>query len=273
VMGVLVDHSELNLDKPVEYYVPELKVCGYEGATLNQILDMRSGIIFEETYLSTDPACLEKQFDRAMGWAPPYKDSDPKTLTQFLLTLEKGRPHGGYFEYRSVETEVLGWVLSRVTNMNLADAVSKIIWQPLGAEKNAFFTVDSENTCVADGGFNATLRDYARFGQLFAQQGYFNNKQIVSEEWIASCRTGDSDAYKVRYADAHFPHACYSRQWWVYDAIRGVHCAIGVGGQLIYINPQTDTVIVKLSSWPDLRNDFLCNDSWLTCEAISQQLA
>jgi len=189
------------------------------------------------------------------------------------LTLKKVRTHGGFFEYRSVETEVLGWVLSRVSNMNLADLVSATLWQPLGAEQDAFFTVDSDNTCVADGGFNATLRDYARFGQLFAHNGFYHGKQIVSQEWVASCRTGDIAAYNVRYKSDDLPYACYSRQWWVNDSSRGVHCAYGVGGQMIYINHQTDTVIVKLSSWPDYRNDEMHDEAWRACEAISAQLS
>jgi CubicO group peptidase (beta-lactamase class C family) len=274
VLGVLFDNREIDLQKPVEYYVPELKNCGYEGATIEQILDMRSGVIFEETYVSNDLKSLEQQFDRCMGWAPPLFEDDPKSIKEFLKKLEKGRDHGDFCEYRSTETEVLGWVIANITKLNLADACSQLLWQPLGAQMDALFAVDSEQTCVADGGFNACLRDYARFGQLFAQTGFYNGKQIVSENWVKQCRTGDIAAYQHKYANPELPNACYSRQWWVYDSKRGVHCAFGYGGQMIYINPQTQVVIVKLSSWPDANNAMvLFDDAWRACEAISQQLS
>lgn len=271
VLGILYDRGEIDLNKPVEYYVPELKHCGYVGATVDQVLDMRSGIKFDENYEETDSDALVHQFDRCMGWVPHRSESEPKSIHAFLLRMEKDRPHGGYFQYRSPETEVLGWIIANVTQMNLADVFSELLWKPMGAEMDAKFAVDSEQTCVADGGLNACLRDYGRFGQLIAQQGFFNDKQIVSEEWVKSCRSGDVEAYQVLHGfDPNYPLSAYKRQWWIHS--ENVHAAYGVGGQLIYIDHKKDVVIVKLSSWPMWRNDDFIADAVLAFEAITKEL-
>lgn len=271
VMGVLHDHSEIDLAKPVDFYVPELKNCGYAGATVDQVLDMRSGVIFDEIYELDDPDALVNQFDRCMGWKPHRNDTEPKSIREFLLRLEKGREHGSHFQYRSTETEVLGWILLNITGKSLADNFTEILWQPMGAEMDANFAIDSNGWCVADGGLNACMRDYARFGQLICQKGFFNNRQIVPQQWVESCQQGDVDAFRVMYGfNPDYPLAAYKRQWWIYSD--SVFCALGVGGQMIYIDHKNDVVVVKLSSWPTWGNDEYENDAILCAQAITREL-
>ena len=148
-------------------------------------------------------------------------------------------------------------MLEGATGMSLADVMSRELWQPMGAEAEACIAIDRCGTCQADGGLNATLRDYARLGQLYLEEGSLGGRQILPPEWVAACRTGDTGAFRPLYADRFtaFPDACYSRQWWVLDSKTGKHAALGVFGQMIYIDPPSEIVAVKLSSWPDFLND------------------
>jgi len=273
LVGIMVGRGLLRFDRPVSDYVPELARCGYVGATLGQLLDMRSGVRFIEDYL--DPNAEVSHLDRAAGWKPAIAGATPAGIYDFILTLRQERPHGGHFAYRSIETDVLGWVLERTTGMGLADLMGQELWQPMGGEADGCMAIDRAGTCQADGGLNATLHDYARFGQMYLDQGFFNGRQIVPADWVANCRRGDKEAFKALYAErfAAFPEACYSRQWWVLDGKTGRHAALGVFGQMIYIDPPSQIVAVKLSSWPDFLNDPMRVTTIRALEAMARELA
>ncbi len=249
LVGVLEARGLVELDRPVEHYVPELATCGYKGATLRQVLDMRSGIGFVEDYV--DPDCDIAVLERVAGWKPrrPGEVGDTYDL---ILTLAQAGPHGGPFRYRSIETEVLGWVLERASGLGLAELMSQALWQPMGAEAEACFTVDRAGTCMADGGLNARLRDYGRFGLLYANEGTLEGRQVIPAAWVAAARDGDPAAFKEapNAAMRDLPEACYSRQWWVLDRRTGVIVALGIFGQMIYVDPARQTVVVTLASWP-----------------------
>jgi CubicO group peptidase (beta-lactamase class C family) len=271
LVGIMVGRGLLALDRPVADYVPELGGSGYAGATLGQVLDMRSGVRFSEDYL--DVECEVGVLDRAGGWKPA-RAADPRGIYEFILTLRQERPHGGHFAYRSIETDVLGWVLERTTGLGLAELMSRELWQPLGCEADACFAVDRAGTCQADGGLNAALRDYARFGQLYLEEGFANGRQIVPADWVAACRRADVDAFRPLYGEryAAFPEAGYSRQWWVLDGRTGRHAALGVFGQMIYIDPRVEIVAVKLSSWPEFLNDSVRLTTIRAIEAMAHAL-
>ncbi|HXQ40525.1 MAG TPA: serine hydrolase, partial [Candidatus Udaeobacter sp.] len=160
LVGILAGRGILALDRTVAHYVPELAGCGYAGATVAQLLDMRSGVRFVEDYL--DPESEVGMLDRAAGWRP-LRPGDPGGIYDLILRLKQERPHGGHFAYRSIETDTLGWVLERATGVSLAELMSRELWQPMGAEFEACLAIDRCGTCQADGGLNAALRDYARF--------------------------------------------------------------------------------------------------------------
>ncbi len=272
LVGILVGAGELAIERPVSDYVPELARCGYRGATLSQVLDMRSGVKFGEDYLAPDSEVAA--LDRASGWKPRRDAADTLSIKELILTLQQERPHGGPFLYRSIETEVLGWIIAKVTGQDYATSMSNALWQPMGAEADANITIDHEGTALADGGLNATLRDYARFGQLFLDGGARGTKQVVPEAWVMACRTGDVGAFGPENAErfASFPNAAYSKQWWVFDTVAGLHHARGVYGQLIHVEPARRLVVVKLSSWPDPVNDALSGTTLRAIEAIGREL-
>jgi CubicO group peptidase (beta-lactamase class C family) len=271
LVGLMAGRGLLALGRPVSHYVPELGGCGYAGATLGQVLDMRSGVRFVEDYLDVDSEM--GTLDRVSGWKPA-RSGDPGGIYDLILRLKQERPHGGHFAYRSIETDVLGWVLERVTGLGLAELMSHELWQPLGCEADACFTVDRAGTCLADGGLNACLRDYARFGQLYLDEGFANGRQIVPADWIAASRRADMEAFRPLYGErfSDFPQAGYSRQWWVLDSETGRQAALGVFGQMIYIDPAAAIVAVKLSSWPDFLNDAMRVATIRAIEAIARVL-
>ncbi len=249
LVGLAASRGLIDLSFAMEHYVPELAACGYRGATVAQVLDMRSGIGFVEDYL--DPDSHMGALERASAWKPRRPGETADTY-DFILTLGQARPHGGSFLYRSIETDVLGWLLERATGLGLAELLSEWIWQPMGAEAEACFTVDRAGTCLADGGLNATLRDYGRFGLVFANEGAIAGRQVVPAAWVAACRDGDTAAFAEapNVAMSDLPQACYSRQWWVLDREAGISAALGIHGQMIYVDPRRETVVVTLASWP-----------------------
>ncbi|MDW3206202.1 MAG: serine hydrolase [Alphaproteobacteria bacterium] len=248
VAGILHGEGKLDLDAPLRDRVPELGRCGYADATLNQVLDMQSGVRFVEDY--GEPYSDMTRIDIASGWRPPRPGESVPTIRDVILTLPQERPHGGDFSYRSIETDVLAWVMEREAGASLAQLLSDRIWSRLGMDRDAYFTVDSAGTALADGGFNATLRDFARFGLMMLNGGRHGGRQIVPESWVDSCRTGDPTRFNDPY-DITSPNGAYRRMWWIHDVERGDYMARGVFGQLIYIDPEADFLAVKLSTWPD----------------------
>jgi CubicO group peptidase (beta-lactamase class C family) len=273
LIGILAGAGEIDIDRPVSDYIPELAGCGYRGATVSQVLDMRSGVKFGEDYLAPDSEVAA--LDRASGWKPRRDASDTLSTKGLILTLQQERPHGGAFLYRSIETEVLGWIIAKVAGQDFATFMSNALWQPMGAEYDANITIDHEGTALADGGLSAALRDYARFGQLFLDGGARGSRQVVPESWVMACRTGDVEAFQANPTERveRFPNAAYSKQWWVLDTVNGQHSAHGIYGQMIYIEPKRRLVVAKLSSWPDPINPKLDATTYAAIDAIGRELA
>jgi CubicO group peptidase (beta-lactamase class C family) len=246
--GVLHGEGALDLHAPLLDLLPELRDSGYAGATLGQVLDMRTGTRFTEDY--NTPGSDMTRIDIASGWRPPLPGEPVPTIREVIRSLPAERDHGEAFKYRSIETDVLAWALERAGGQSLAEMLSDRIWQHIGAERDGYFTVDGVGTALADGGFNATLRDYARFGLMMLEGGAVGGRQIVPEAWVRASARGDTAAFAAPYTDTS-PHGAYSRQWWIHDAKRGDFMARGVFGQLIYLDPQTEFMAVKLSTWPD----------------------
>lgn len=269
VAGILVDQGRLDPEAPLVEYVPELSGCGYADARVTHVLDMTSGVRFTEDYGAPDSDMT--RVDVAAGWRPHRGPAPRATIREIILTLPKVRAHGEVFEYRSIETDVLAWAMERAAGLPLAELVSLELWWPLGCEEDACFTVDGAMTAVADGGFNATLRDYGRFAQMHLDQGLFAGRQIVSATWVRSCRTGDNSIFGEPY-DVYNPRGAYRRQFWVEDVERGTCSARGVFGQMIYIDPERSFAAVKLSTWPDYLNPELRADTTRALDAIARAL-
>jgi len=270
LVGILCDQGILDIDAPLVDYVPELASCGYKGATLSQALSMTSGVQFSEDYNA--PYSDMTRIDIACGWRPTPEGGDQPTIRDVILSLPRARSHGEIFNYRSVETDVVAWAIERATKQSLSKLVSKLIWQKIGAENDAFFTVDKAVTAVASGGFNATLRDFARFGLMMQNGGIAGDTRVVSENWVDSCAQGDNSLYGAPYTDI-CPQGAYNNFWWIDNIEKGDFMARGVFGQMIYINRLAQMTIVKLSTWPDYLHPDFARNSLLAFRAIREALA
>lgn len=253
VAGILIGRGVVNPAAPVTDYLPELEATAYRGATVQHVLDMTSGVVFDETYTALDSHMA--QLDVASGWKDSWNPNWPTNVWNLILSLKDLEcPHGTAFRYRSIETDVLSFVLQRAAATPLAELVSRELWVPMGAEEDAYFTVDTAGYALGDGGLNATLRDFARFALLHLRGGEIDGRHIVPTEWIAGTRFGaEPTLFGSNYQEV-LPAGAYHNQFWIEDTARGVYMARGVFGQLIYIDPAADFAAVVLSSWPEFVN-------------------
>ena len=275
LVGALVDKGVLDVEEQVIAYVPELEQSGYRGATVRQLLDMRSGIAFSEEYLDSDAEV--RVLEQAIGWAPRRSPDVPHTLREFLLTLRQGRPHGGPFDYRSCESDVLGWVCEAAAGQRFPTLASELIWSRLGADFDANIGVDSEGTGMFDGSVSAAMCDLARFGVMIAQNGTsLSGQSVVSESWIADSFAGGPDsrqAFASSPNDTRMPGGMYRIQFWFPWPDRQVLLCLGIHGQMVFVDRQTGLVAVKLSSWPTPQDAWKLFSTLAAFDAINAELA
>jgi hypothetical protein len=253
VAGIVAGRGELDVSAPVTSVVPELAGTSFDGATVQQLLDMRTGTRFDETY--EDPKADVRLYEQVYLWRPRDGRRLPPDAIAYFKTLRNDGAHGGPFRYRSILTDVLGWVIERAAGARLADLISRELWQPMGAEFDAEVTVDGHGNPMADGGICATLRDLARFGQLFLQRGRRGRQQIVPRAWIEDTIRGAPDgatAFAEGDPEGWYPdNTHYRNKWWVYDPSIPFYYGAGIHGQNVYVHPPSQTVVAKLSTWPD----------------------
>lgn len=253
VAGILVHRGVLDVTARVTTYLPELEATAYKGATLQHVLDMTTGVTFDESYLT--PGSHMQKLDQACGWKPHTEPDWPRTMWELILTLtEQERPHGAAFVYRSIETDVLGFIIERATGSALAEVISQELWAPMGAGEDAYITVDHGGTALADGGFCATLRDYGRLALLLLSGGDRDGRQIVPSAWIEETRGASGEIYQGIYRNA-LPDGAYHNQVWIEDMARRAYMARGIFGQFIYVDPANDFAAVQLATWPEFVSD------------------
>ncbi|MDN5807852.1 MAG: beta-lactamase family protein [Brevibacterium sp.] len=251
VIGALTDAGHLSPDDLVTTRVPALSQSGYAGATIRDLLDMRSGIKFSEEYLKKGSE-IRALFE-AVDFAPRTAAS-ANGIKDFLKSLTSESEHGGPFVYRSCETDVLAWICESVVGQPFSVIASEYVWSKIGAAHAAQVCQDRWGGSIADGAISTTLRDLARFGEMIARGGTTaEGERVLSGAWIDDIFTGGADSARV-FADApsgrSYPGGMYRSQFWVPSASRDVVIGIGIHGQMLYIDRSTQTVGVKLSSDP-----------------------
>jgi CubicO group peptidase (beta-lactamase class C family) len=265
--GVLAARGALEPEDQVVEHVPELAGTSFDGATVRDLLDMRAGTRFDETY--DDPDSDIRASEAQFGWAPEPPPA-PDALA-YLAALGTEREHGGRFEYRSILTDVLGLVLERAGGAPFAELLGRELWAPMGAEFDADVTVDRGGFAVADGGICVTLRDLGRFGQLVLDEG----RSVVPASWIADAREGGEDSGAAFAQDEHaadLPGGHYRSQWWVPAGGR-VLLGLGIHGQFLYVDRAARVVIAKLSTWPTPLDDELRAATLATFATIADHLS
>lgn len=254
----LADQGLVDTRRLVSDYLPFLNTGAYAGATVQQVLDMTNGIEYSEDY--HDPASDIKKYTHVFN--PSSKllagDTAPNNIYDYLPTLKKMGEHGYGFHYVTPNTDVLGLIAQKVTGKRLATLFSKYFWQPMGFERDGYFWLDRESNEMAGGGLNVTLRDAARFGQMILQGGKYNGRQIIPTA-VASriLQPGNPETFGRYYTDPWYGEVgfAYHDQWWTFNNAHKAVSAIGVHGQLIYLDPVADMVIVKQSSDPQAESE------------------
>jgi CubicO group peptidase (beta-lactamase class C family) len=243
----LIQEGSLDATAPLARYVPELAGTGWADASVQDTLDMTTGVAYTEAF--TNPQSDIHRYLRASGLVPMAVDyAGPRTLYDFLASVKKDGEHGAGFRYKSADSEALAWVLRRVTGKSVAELLSERVWRQIGAQEDAYYWLDGTGTDVASVGLNATLRDLGRFGELMRQGGKWDGRQIIPSSVIAEIRKG-GDQQKFNAAGQSVRKGySYHNQWWLpHDADKTFE-AKGLFGQHIHVNPAAEMVIVKFSS-------------------------
>lgn len=245
----LILEGRIDASALVVRYLPELQGSAWADATVQQTLDMTTGVRYEEDF--GNPASGVFQYLIAAGLVPPPAGhAGPSSLLAYLPTVGKSSEHGERFQYKSVDTEVMSWLLQRVTGQRLSDLLSERLWMPLGAGEDAYVWTDGGGAEVASVGISATARDLARLGEMLRSGGRAQGRQILDPRVIAELRKG-GDPGKFKAA-GQLPRAGYSYHdyWWVAHDGDGSFEAKGLNGQHLHVNPAAEMVLVKFSSHP-----------------------
>jgi CubicO group peptidase (beta-lactamase class C family) len=253
--GILMEQGHLDEGAQVTELLPALKGSAYEGASVRHLLDMRVGLDFVEDY--GDPDCDFAWMDAAMGWRPKRAPDAPDSLMAFIATMRRGGDHGGAFHYVSANSVVLGWVLEAVTGERFADLLSRLIWQPMGAEFDADLVLDSQGASQTEGGLNVALRDLARFGELHRLGGIVDGRRIVPEGFIDDFRKhGDRAAWDAGTMAQQMPGFHYRSQWYTNaNHARRPFMTLGAFGQSVFVDPMSGVVAAQLSCFPGDQED------------------
>jgi CubicO group peptidase (beta-lactamase class C family) len=271
IAAVLIHDGLLDEHATIGTYLPELAAGGYADATVQQLLDMTTGIAYVEDY--TDDASSVWSLSRAGGFRPrPPGYAGPDTFYEYVQTLQQAAPHGERFAYKTVNTDTLGWVLRRVTGRTVSELLRDYFWLRLGVEQDAYFTVDATGVEFAGGGLNLTLRDMARFGEMMRLGGRFNDQQIVPSAVIDDIRRGGNRDHFALAGYTLLPGWSYRTMWWVAHNTHGAFTARGIHGQAIYIDPAAEMVIARFASHPLGANANLDPTSLPAYHAVAQHL-
>lgn len=238
MVGIAVEEGKIkSIDDLVTDYLPQFKGTGYENVTIKNALEMSSGVGFNEDYgdFNSDINRFGRYF--ALG----------QSFEEFALSLKNERKPGTFNHYVSIDTQVLGMVLKKATGQSITDFMQEKIWTPMGMENDAQWVIDEDKMELALGGFNATMRDYGKFGLLYLHEGNWFGQQIVPKSWVRKSIAMDEPHLQPGENEFSSNDMGYGFQWWIPQEADGAFLASGIYNQHIYIQPNRDLVIVKLS--------------------------
>lgn len=249
IFGVAVEQDLIkDLNAPVTDYVPSLVGSGYEGVSIKNVLQMSSGVYFNEDYGDFDSDI--NRFGRIMALGGSFDDFAAS------LTQDPNREPGKYMHYVSIDTHVIGMVLRAATGKTIAEYFNEHLYKKLGAESDAIYITDSTGEPMSLGGLNMISRDYARFGMLYRDNGMWNGQQVIPKQWIIDSITPDAPHLMPGKRDTATTKFGYGYQWWIPENAQQEFLALGIYGQYIYINQALNVVIVKNSA----DREFMDND-------------
>jgi len=234
---------------PIDRYVTALASSAYAGVPIEAVLQMSSGIAYDEDYDAYNSDVSKMWRESGELHVTP--------INSFLLDYETDAAPYAVYNYKGADTQALAWLLSEVSGRPLSDYVSQALWQPLGMESDASWMLDGfgeDATEIAFSGLSAVLRDYGRFGLLMAQDGMWEGKRLLPEGWVEQASVPSRPQVQPGRLYPGYELG-YQYQWWVLPGSRGIFTAQGVNGQFVYIDPSADLVVVQTAAWTDWWDD------------------
>jgi hypothetical protein len=234
-------------------------------------MDMTTALDYSEDY--SDPEADIWVYSAAANPLPKPKGYEgPNGYFEYLQTVNQNGVHGDAFGYRTINTDALGWIISRATGWNLADLLSERIWSRIGAEQDAYLTVDARGTPFAGGGLSAGLRDLGRIGLLMLNGGEINGQRLFPPEVVEHILAGGDKKAFARAGYKTLAGGSYRSMWWILHNEHGAFAARGVHGQTIYVDPTAEMVIVRFASYPTAKNSQIDPTSLPAYHAVAEYL-
>ena len=239
LIGIALEEGLIDsIEDPATKYLPDFNDTGYEGVRIKDILQMSSGVKWNEDY--ADPNSDINRYGRTIAKGSSFRD--------FAKSLKREKEPGTFHHYVSIDTQILGFLLAEVTGMPLKDYLYQKLWNKIGMEDEAYFIVDNNGVEMALGGLNATLRDYAKFGLLYANSGRWKGEVIVPSTWVDASHETDAPHLLPGEHELSSSPWGYGLQWWVPGFPNTDFTASGIYNQYIYVDPIKNIVIAKTSS-------------------------
>jgi CubicO group peptidase (beta-lactamase class C family) len=230
---------------PVTDYVPVLKGTGYDNVPIKHVLQMSSGIGFDENY-----GDFNSDINR-LGRLLALNTS----VDEFVASLKNIREPGTYNQYVSMDTQVVSMVLREVTGKTISEYMEEKLWTKIGTESDGYWLIDNKGAEIVFGCYNAVLRDYARFGLLYLNEGQWNGETVVPADWVKASVTPDAPHLQPGVNPLSYWVLGYGYQWWIPQNPEGDFLAVGVAGQYIYVHPAHGLIITKSSAYGAYKND------------------
>ena len=266
---ILVAEGVLDDSAKVREIIPEIGESAFASATVRQVMNMTTGVKYSEDY--SDPNADIWKYSQAASPLPKAKDYDgPNGYWEYLQQVKPDGKHGDSFHYKTINSDMLGWIISRVTGKAVTELASERIWSRIGAEQAAYQTVDGKGVPFAGGGISAGLRDLGRLGQLMLNGGVLNDQRLFPAKVVESISAGGDRSKFTGFPT--IPNGSYYSQWWVFHNDHGAYAARGVHGQTIYIDPTAEMVLVRLASFPQAKNGYIDPTSLPAYQALSEFL-
>ncbi len=268
---ILVAEGELDDTALVSSIIPELSDSAFGSATIRQVMDMTTGLAYSEDY--SDPNADIWKYSAAASPLPKPSDYEgPEGYFEYLQTVRPEGAHGDAFHYKTINTDALGWIVSRVSGQEITELLSDRIWRHIGAEQDGYMTVDGKGTPFAGGGLSAGLRDLGRIGLLMLNEGEINGQRLFPSQVVASIRSGGSKQAFAKAGYKTLEGGSYRGMWWLLHNENGAFAARGVHGQTIYVDPTADMVIVRFASFPTAKNAKIDPTSLPAYQAVAKYL-
>ena len=268
---ILVVEGRLDDKVQVSSILPDLEDSAFGSATVRQVMDMTTALDYSEDY--SDPNADIWVYSKAASPLPkPQGYEGPNGYFEYLQTVKQDGVHGEVFGYRTINSDALGWIISRVTGKDLAHLLSERIWSRMGAEQDGYMTVDAKGTPFAGGGLSAGMRDLGRIGLLMLNGGQINGQQLFPIEVIENIRAGGDKEAFARAGYKTLEGGSYRSMWWIFHNEHGAFAARGVHGQTIYVDPTAEMVIVRFASFPTAKNAQIDPTSLPAYQAVAEHL-